>query len=78
MNTNCQVAWYERRAHLEPDPLGTNWEREVVALEETDVNPIGCISGKAVVLRAGDYEEVSLPRVSLGAIRLFRRRFFLT
>ncbi|GLC46592.1 hypothetical protein PLESTF_001903300 [Pleodorina starrii] len=52
-----EVAWFERRAHLEPDPLGGNWEREVVALEETDVNPIGCISGKAVVFRAGDYQE---------------------
>jgi hypothetical protein len=27
-------------------------------LEDTDVNPIGCISGKCVVLRARSYEEV--------------------
>ncbi|EFJ41609.1 hypothetical protein VOLCADRAFT_98336 [Volvox carteri f. nagariensis] len=54
-----EVAWYERRAHLEPDPHGGNWDREVVALEETDTNPIGCISGKAFVFRAGDYEEGS-------------------
>ncbi|GLI71149.1 hypothetical protein VaNZ11_016249 [Volvox africanus] len=52
-----EVAWYERRAHLEPDFQGGNREYEVVALEETDVNPIGCISGKAVVFTAGDYEE---------------------
>ncbi|GIL54844.1 hypothetical protein Vafri_10533 [Volvox africanus] len=52
-----EVAWYERRAHLEPDFQGGNWEHEVVALEETDINPIGCISGKAVVFTAGDYEE---------------------
>ncbi|GIL80245.1 hypothetical protein Vretifemale_9419 [Volvox reticuliferus] len=52
-----EVAWYERRAHLEPNSQGGNWEREVVALEETDINPIGCISGKIVVFTAGDYEE---------------------
>ncbi|GFR49764.1 hypothetical protein Agub_g11927 [Astrephomene gubernaculifera] len=53
-----EVAWYERRAHLEPaDFKSAGWERELVALEETDINPIGCISGKAVVLKAVDYEE---------------------
>lgn len=29
-------------------------------LEDTDVNPIGCISGKNCIVRARNYEEVRM------------------
>lgn len=58
---SSQVTWFERRTNLEPDFKGcADKEREVVELEETDVNPIGCISGKCTLLRALKYEDVSV------------------
>lgn len=55
-----QVKWFERRANLEPRLKGDREaEREVVELEEIDVNPIGCISGKATVIKARSVDEVS-------------------
>lgn len=48
-NTVCsQVSWYERRDN-----------QEVVELGETDVNPIGCISGKVQVFHCSSSVEVS-------------------
>ncbi|MEW5318418.1 MAG: hypothetical protein WDW38_009642 [Sanguina aurantia] len=47
-----QVSWYERRA-----------SQEVIELGETDVNPIGCISGKVHVFHcSGLYEAQGLAR----------------
>jgi hypothetical protein len=34
-------------------------EREVFELEDTDINPIGCISGKNCIVRARNYDDVS-------------------
>lgn len=34
-------------------------EREVFELEDSDVNPIGCVSGKTVVVRARSFDEAS-------------------
>ncbi|KXZ48880.1 hypothetical protein GPECTOR_24g169 [Gonium pectorale] len=69
-----EVAWFERRSHLDvADVSGLDDEhnpqslaKEVVALEETDVNPIGCISGKALVLKAPCYEEACRMATSCG------------
>lgn len=48
LNTVCfQVSWYERRDN-----------QEVVELGETDVNPIGCISGKVQVFHCNSSVEV--------------------
>ncbi|KAG2424471.1 hypothetical protein HXX76_014523 [Chlamydomonas incerta] len=52
-----EVAWFERAVVLEAGAARES--REVVELEETDVNPIGCISGKACVLRASSLEEAT-------------------
>lgn len=49
-----QVAWFERAVVLE---AGADL-KELVELAETDINPIGCISGKAYVLKASSLEEV--------------------
>lgn len=43
----CQVRWFERM----PD-------REVVELDETDVNPAGCLAGIAPVVFADTREQV--------------------
>eukprot|EP00198_Chlamydomonas_reinhardtii_P014393 XP_001703730.1 predicted protein [Chlamydomonas reinhardtii] len=50
-----QVAWFERAVVLE---AGADL-KELVELAETDINPIGCISGKAYVLKASSLEEAS-------------------
>ncbi|GFR49765.1 hypothetical protein Agub_g11928 [Astrephomene gubernaculifera] len=57
--THCiEVKWFERRVNLEPSTRGIEEsEREVFELEDTDVNPIGCISGKCRIIRAQNYEE---------------------
>lgn len=53
------MKWYERRVNLETDTRGIEEsEREVFELEDTDVNPIGCISGKCHILKCRGYEEV--------------------
>ena len=59
MCATAQVSWLERRIHVDPVAKGSSHvEQEVVELEETDVNPIGCISGKCTVLKASSWEEV--------------------
>lgn len=53
-----EVSWLERRIHVDPSAKGSSHvDQEVVELEETDVNPIGCISGKCTVLKASSWEE---------------------
>ncbi|GLC46591.1 hypothetical protein PLESTM_001893800 [Pleodorina starrii] len=53
-----KVKWFERRVNLEPSTKGIEEsEREVFELEDTDVNPIGCISGKCHIVKAANYEE---------------------
>ncbi|KAG2482200.1 hypothetical protein HYH03_018846 [Edaphochlamys debaryana] len=53
-----EVKWFERRVNLEPSTKGIEEsEREVFELEDTDVNPIGCISGKCRIVKANNYEE---------------------
>lgn len=53
-----EVKWFERRVNLEPSLRGApDKDKEVVELEETDVNPIGCISGKCSVVKARTFEE---------------------
>jgi len=55
-----EVKWYERRVNLEASTRGIEEsEREVFELEETDVNPIGCISGKNYVIKARGYDEAA-------------------
>jgi hypothetical protein len=39
----------------------------VFELEDTDINPIGCISGKNCIVRARNYDEVCGP--SMGFCR---------
>ncbi|PNH10059.1 GATA transcription factor 9, partial [Tetrabaena socialis] len=52
------VKWFERRVNLEPSTKGIEEsEREVFELDDTDVNPIGCISGKCRIIKAHNYEE---------------------
>ncbi|KAG2424472.1 hypothetical protein HXX76_014524 [Chlamydomonas incerta] len=61
-----EVKWFERRVNLEPATKGIEEsEREVFELEDTDVNPIGCISGKCRIVKAPKY-EVALLRGSAG------------
>eukprot|EP00798_Chlamydomonas_sp_ICE-L_P001719 gene1719-33126_t len=61
-----EVKWYERRVNLEPSTKGIEEsEREVFELGDTDINPIGCISGKCCVLKANNYEETSLDIAAL-------------
>jgi hypothetical protein len=57
---DMQVRWFERYSVLEPCCKGVKYERELVELEDADVNPIGCLAGKANVLRAKSYDEVRL------------------
>ncbi|PNW79525.1 hypothetical protein CHLRE_08g358532v5 [Chlamydomonas reinhardtii] len=58
-----EVKWFERRVNLEPTTKGIEEsEREVFELEDTDVNPIGCISGKCRIVKAHNYEEARLRR----------------
>lgn len=52
------MTWFDRRTHLDPDCDDT--EHEVYELEETDVNPIGCIAGKCSVVKAFDLSDVSV------------------
>lgn len=53
-----EVKWFERRVNLEPNLKGLpERDKEVVELEETDVNPIGCISGKCSVVKSRSYDE---------------------
>ncbi|GIL54840.1 hypothetical protein Vafri_10533 [Volvox africanus] len=53
-----EVKWFERRVNLEPSTKGIEEsEREVFELEDTDINPIGCISGKCRIVKAPTYEE---------------------
>ncbi|GIM14489.1 hypothetical protein Vretimale_17437 [Volvox reticuliferus] len=53
-----EVKWFERRVNLEPSTKGIEEsEREVFELEDTDINPIGCISGKCTIVKAPTYEE---------------------
>lgn len=55
-----QLVWYERRAKFQPEVSSESGveDKEVVLLEETDVNPLGCIAGKCAVFITGDAEEV--------------------
>ena len=54
------MKWFERRVNLEPQTKGIEEsEREVFELEDMDINPIGCISGKAYIIKTNSYEEVS-------------------
>ncbi|KAF5834450.1 hypothetical protein DUNSADRAFT_8878 [Dunaliella salina] len=53
-----EVKWYERRTSFEPSTKGIlESEREVFELEDTDINPIGCISGKNMIVRAQCFDE---------------------
>ncbi|GFH19891.1 uncharacterized protein HaLaN_16920 [Haematococcus lacustris] len=53
-----EVKWYERRVNLETQTKGiVESEREVFELEDTDINPIGCISSKIYIVRAQHYDE---------------------
>ncbi|KAG2430975.1 hypothetical protein HYH02_013508 [Chlamydomonas schloesseri] len=63
-----EVKWFERRVNLEPATKGIEEsEREVFELEDTDVNPIGCISGKCRIVKALSYEEARLRCASAAA-----------
>ena len=58
-----QIKWFERRTNLEPSTKGIEEsEKEVFELDDTDINPIGCISGKCTIVRATHYEHVSQRR----------------
>lgn len=56
--TPLQVSWYDRRAQL-PYNIAVNMdEHEVVELtDQTDVNQVGCIAGRAAVIRAASRQE---------------------
>mmetsp|Transcript_13973 Transcript_13973/g.30215 ORF Transcript_13973/g.30215 Transcript_13973/m.30215 type:complete len:624 (-) Transcript_13973:1251-3122(-) len=72
-----EVKWYERRVNLEPGFRGSlQIEKELVELEEADVNPIGCISGKCTVFRAKSYEEAHKLAKGLGSDWYFSRGVF--
>ncbi len=57
---SMQLVWYERRAKFQPEVSSESGveDKEVVLLEETDVNPLGCIAGKCAVFITADAEEV--------------------
>mmetsp|Transcript_15372 Transcript_15372/g.38274 ORF Transcript_15372/g.38274 Transcript_15372/m.38274 type:complete len:599 (-) Transcript_15372:1288-3084(-) len=57
---SIEIRWFERVTNLEPGLKGVpGREQELVELEETDVNPIGCISGKCHVFISGDFNHAS-------------------
>ena len=55
---SAQVRWFERFTSLFPASDGIQCLRELVELEDVDVNPAGSLIGKATVIRAKSYEEV--------------------
>jgi hypothetical protein len=59
MPQQSQVRWFERICSEQPS-LPQHQDREVLELEDCDVNPIGCVYGKATVLRVKSLEEVRL------------------
>jgi hypothetical protein len=54
-----QVRWYERKQNLPPHIQEQMHDWELCELDSNDVNSVGCIDGKAVVINARSYEEVS-------------------
>eukprot|EP00201_Polytomella_parva_P022837 CAMPEP_0175042514 /NCGR_PEP_ID=MMETSP0052_2-20121109/2615_1 /TAXON_ID=51329 ORGANISM="Polytomella parva, Strain SAG 63-3" /NCGR_SAMPLE_ID=MMETSP0052_2 /ASSEMBLY_ACC=CAM_ASM_000194 /LENGTH=410 /DNA_ID=CAMNT_0016305353 /DNA_START=44 /DNA_END=1273 /DNA_ORIENTATION=- len=54
-----EVKWFERRTNLEPSTKGLEEsEREVFELDDVDINPVGCISGRCFIFRASSFNEV--------------------
>ena len=52
------MRWFERFTNLYPSAKGAQCERELVELEDAELNPIGCLAGKTNIIRAKSYEEV--------------------
>lgn len=54
-----QVRWFEHVKDIDPSMSEARYEREILELEDVDVNPVGCLAAKAVVFYARSFEEVS-------------------
>ncbi|GAX83194.1 hypothetical protein CEUSTIGMA_g10620.t1 [Chlamydomonas eustigma] len=75
---NIEIKWFERRVNLEQSTKGIEEsEKEVFELEDTDINPIGCISGKCYVIRASTYEEAQQSARGARHDWFFCRGYFL-
>ena len=55
-----QVRWLDRLIDVEPNAIvGAGSDRLLIEGSDVDVNPLGCVDGKATVINARSYEEVS-------------------
>ncbi|GAX83193.1 hypothetical protein CEUSTIGMA_g10619.t1 [Chlamydomonas eustigma] len=69
-----EVRWFERFSTIYPSGRGV--DKELVELEDVDVNPIGCLVGKANIIRAKSYEDALSLGLHLDGDWFFSRGIF--